>query len=84
MHSSLLASLMQDEISVPTEFVERWQDDFARTHYGWIKDPVDNFIRIDTSRIVIEHVIPGGVALSLHCGFKVAQKVIFCYQLYHN
>lgn len=46
--------------------------------------PAGTYLRVDTTRIMNENVIPGGKAIALHCGFNAPHKVILCYQVVDN
>lgn len=74
----------QDNIQIPPQFVETWKLNLDDQKYGWFKDPADTYLRVDTTRIMNENVIPGGKAIALHCGFNAPHKVILCYQVVDN
>jgi len=83
MHS-IIYMFTQDDIEIPPLFVETWQLDLDDQEHGWFKDPAGTYIRVDTTRIITENVIPGGKAIALHCGFNAPQKVSLCYQVVDN
>jgi hypothetical protein len=74
----------QDNIEIPPQFVETWKLVLDAQKHGWFKDPAGTYLRVDTTRITTENVIPGGKAIALHCGFNAPQKVSLCYKVVDN
>jgi hypothetical protein len=73
----------QDDIQIPLQFVSRWKSEVG-VHYGWLKDPAGNYVRIDTKMILSNNIISGGKMISIRCGFNAPQRVILCYEVQEN